>query len=156
MTENNIIRLRPHHLVDIFKHIGNGLDLSKPHSYGHAQHLIADKILKNPDCMVEFVCENDDICKPCIHLMPDNFCDDELSQLDPPMSKQTYNDNLDRRLFKMLKISPGYKTTARDFLNTVLTLLPEIVPLATHPGGDEKYTENGLLNVSRILDGNAL
>lgn len=148
-NNDNIINLRPHHLIDIFKHMGNGHDLSKPHPYGHAQHLIARKILDNPELEIKFVCENDDLCKPCCHLNDANLCDDVLAQLTPPISKQLYNDELDKSLFKMLGIKPGYKMTAGKFLETILSLMPDIVPLATHPGRNEKYTADGLSSAQK-------
>jgi len=150
MTENNvIIRLRPHHLIDIFKHSGNGRDLTKPHPYGHAQHLVAEKILNNPDIEIEFVCENDDICKPCKHRGADNLCADVLSLLSPPVSKQQYNDELDKRVFKLLEIVPGQKMSARGFLEILLSRISEISPAATHPRQDEEYTGTGLLNAAK-------
>ena len=153
MTENNaIIRLRPHHLIDIFKHSGNGLDLSKPHPYGHAQHIIAEKILNNPDTEIEFICENDDICKPCRHRGADNLCSDVLSRFSPPVSKQQYNDELDKSVFEMLEIVSGERMSARVFLELLLSRISEIVPLATHPGQDAEYTESGLLNAVKIWE----
>jgi hypothetical protein len=48
---------------------------------------------------IEFVLAADDICAPCRHLQPNGLCDDILSQLTEPVSKQTYNDDLDGKLF---------------------------------------------------------
>ena len=150
-NNDKVIKLRPHHLIDIFKHIGNGRDLSKPHPYGHAQHFIVREILDNPELKVKFVCENDDICKPCRYLNTNNLCCDVLSQLTPPISKQLYNDKLDKSLFKMFRIRPGHKVIVRKFLEIILSQISDIVPLVTHPGQDEKYTLDGLSNAAEVL-----
>jgi hypothetical protein len=148
------MKLRLHHLIDIFKNLGNGHDLSKPHPYGHSQHLVVQRILDDPKQEIELVCENDDICKNCRHLNKDNSCSDVLSQLEQPVSKQKYNDDLDKALFKMLKIKPGHMTTAGEFLQIILAHMPKIVPLVTHPERDEKYTEAGLLRAGKIINKN--
>lgn len=143
------MRLRPHHLIDIFKGIGNGRDLSKPHEFGHAQHIIAQKIQEEPETVVEFICENDDICMPCRNLGKDNICIDILKL--PPMKKQDYNDALDKKLFDYLNIRPGTKMAVLEFMELVLSKMPEIIAIATHPGADKTYTEQGLLKIREKL-----
>lgn len=144
------MKLRPHHLIDIFKGLGNGRDMSKPHEFGHAQHIIVQKIRKDSETIVEFICENDDICTPCRNLGKDNICIDILKV--PLMKKQDYNDALDKRLFNYLKITPGTKMTVMEFMELVLSKMPDIIPIATHPGADEAYTEKGLLNIRAKLE----
>jgi hypothetical protein len=73
-----------------------------------------------------------------------------LSQFFPPIPKWIYNEDLDERLFKMLGIDPGDKISAAEFLEKILSHMPEIIPLATHPGEDESYTKNGLLNAMKL------
>jgi hypothetical protein len=138
------MRLRPHHLADIFKAYGNNRDLFTPHPYGHAQHEIAEKVLNDPDTVVEFVLENDDICKPCRHLNPDNSCSDVLSQCSPVMPKQVYNDGLDLNIFKELDMKPGTCMSAVEFLKLLMTKAPKIFSLLTHPGSEEENTSSGL------------
>jgi hypothetical protein len=140
------INLRPHHVLDIFKYLGNGGNLSESHSYRHSCHEIVQEILNNPTIKIELTCENDDICKSCKYLNANNTCSDVLTQFTPPIPKQIYNDELDKRLFVMLRIRIGYKTTAGKFLDKILLHMPEIIPLITHPGESEEYTEKALLN----------
>jgi len=145
------MKLRPHHIIDIFKHLGNEQNLPQPHPYGHSQYLVVQMILNDPQQEIELICENDDICKNCIHINTDNTCSDVLSQLEQPVSKQEYNDNLDKALFKMLGIKPGQMTTVKEFLQITLENMPKIVPYVTHPGQNEKYTENGLFKAGKFI-----
>jgi len=124
--------------------------MSKPHEFGHAQHEIVKRILESSETAVEFVCENDDICAPCRNLGKDNICTDILTI--PPIPKQDYNDALDKKLFEFLGIKPGAKMSVTEFMELVLSKMPEIIPLATHPGADKKYTENGLRAIREKLD----
>ncbi len=147
------MRLRPHHLIDIYKSLGNGREvyLLQSNSNGHSQPLVVRSILDDPEQKIELICENDDICKNCRHLQKDNSCVDMLQKLEPPVSKQLYNDNLDKKLFATLEISPGYMTTAVNFLQLVLENEEDIVPMATHPGGEEEFTRNGIRNAGEVL-----
>jgi hypothetical protein len=149
--KNKTINLRPHHVIDAFKYFGNGHVLPEAHSYKHAQHDIVHEISNNPTQKIRLICENDDICKKCKHLNSNNTCNDMLSQFTPPIPKQIYNDELDKRLFVMLGIRIGHKTTAERFLDKILSHMPEIIPLITHPDESEEYTEKALLNARAML-----
>ena len=126
------MQLRPHHTIDIISSCGHGAEL-KPHPYGHAVHTVAKAILSDIDMQVELIVGADDICRPCKHLKPDGQCDDVLSQLDPPMSKQEYNDDLDLRLFAQFGLEPGTVMSIRQFLEIVDAHVPgaEGEPFAT-------------------------
>ena len=76
-----VMRLRPHHLIDIITDYGHGRRFA-PHPYGHAVHSVAQRIVDDPDIEIEFVLRADDICSPCCHLQADGQCDDVLRQLD--------------------------------------------------------------------------
>ena len=137
------MKLRPHHVLDIIADHGRGAEL-KPHPYGHAVHTVARSILSNPDLEVEFVIGADEICRPCAHLRPDGLCDDVLRQLNPPVSKQKYNDGLDERLFDYLGLASGRVTTIRKYLEIVADHVPGIETICTHPGEDPAARLQGL------------
>ena len=134
------MRARPHHLIDIISQHGAGTPF-RPHAYGHAVHLVAEQVIADPDTVVEFVVDADDICAPCIHLV-DGRCDDVLSQLDPPgdrkrsHSKQDYNDDLDRRLLEFLGMHEGQVMSFREYLRVIREHLAGIEAVCTHPGED--------------------
>jgi hypothetical protein len=137
------MRLRPHHLIDIIRSYGQGVEF-KPHPYGHAQHTVAAQVLADLDMEIELVLAADDICHPCRHLQPDGRCDDVLAQLAEPISKQTYNDGLDARLFPHLQIRPGARMTVREFLEKLNAHTPGIEKICTHPGESQERRLEGL------------
>ena len=44
-----MVRVKPHHFVDIITAIGGGRTVFEPHSYGHAVHSVAAKVLRHRD-----------------------------------------------------------------------------------------------------------
>jgi hypothetical protein len=137
------MKLRPHHLIDIVCDYGHGVAFT-PHPYGHAVHTVAAKVIDDPDLEVEFVLAADDICTPCRHLRADGQCEDVLGQLAEPVSKQTYNDGLDRKLFAHLRMEPGTRMRVRAFLERLDAHMPGIVGVCTHPGEEEQRRLEGL------------
>jgi hypothetical protein len=137
------MKLRPHHVLDIISDHGHGVEF-KPHPYGHAVHTVAGAILSNLELEVEFVIGADEICRPCTHLHADGRCDDVLHQLDPPISKQRYNDDLDARLFGYLGLMSSRVITIRKYLEIVAKHLPGIEKICTHPGEDQADRLAGL------------
>ena len=138
-----IIKLRPHHLLDIVSDYGHGVKF-EPHPYGHAVHTVAQMVLSNAGLKAEFIVGADEICRPCKHLQPDGQCDDVMPNLEPPSSKQKYNDDLDRQLFNYLDFTPGTIVTIRQFLETLNEKVPGIEKICTHPGEDQKARLDGL------------
>ena len=138
-----VMRLRPHHLIDIITDYGHGRRFA-PHPYGHAVHSVAQRIVDDPDIEIEFVLRADDICSPCCHLQADGQCDDVLRQLDPPVPKQDYNDELDRQLFERLDIAPGARMRVSEFLTLLQMRTPGIELLCAHPGETKDQRLDGL------------
>ncbi|MEA3401429.1 MAG: DUF1284 domain-containing protein [Armatimonadota bacterium] len=128
------MRARPHHLIDIVTQYGAGRAFG-PHDYGHAVHTVAERVISDPDVAVEFVVDADDICAPCVHLV-EGRCDDVLSQLDPPVSKQAYNDDLDRRLLAHLEMHEGQVMSFREYLAVIRAHIDGIEQVCAHPGED--------------------
>jgi len=137
------MKLRPHHVLDIVSGYGQDVEF-KPHPYGHAVHTVARSILSNVDLEFEFAVGADEICQPCTHLRPDGQCDDVLHQLEPPISKQKYNDDLDRRLLDYLGLTPAKAITIREYLEVVAKSLPGVEKICTHPGEDQEARRRGL------------
>ncbi len=152
----NIIKLRPHHVLDIISDYGHGQQF-KQHEYGHALHVVADSIIADLDQNVEFIIGADEICKPCKHLLHDGECDDVLHQVYPPKQKQKYNDELDEKLFNYLGIPKNSIMTIRKYLEIVDELLPGIEMVCAHPGENLdlrlKGLERGLIRLG-VREGN--
>lgn len=139
------MKLRPHHVLDIIRTFGNDIPF-KPHPYGHALHRVAAEILADVDLEIEFILGADEICEPCKHLTVDGQCEDMLHLLENPLSKQEYNDDLDKRLFEYLNFEPGTIMSLRAYLELVNSKMPDIVEICTHPNEDKQFRLNGLIN----------
>ncbi len=137
------IELRPHHLLDIVRDYGHGI-VYQPHAYGHALHLVAAEVLARPDQEIIFVIAADSICRPCRNLRSDGSCADILSQLAEPISKQSYNDALDRRLWAYLELDRGNRLRVRQFLERVNQRLAGLEKVCSHPGEDEAFRRDGM------------
>ena len=138
----DIMELRPHHILDIVKSYGAG-SAFRPHPYGHAVHTVAKQILSDLEIKVRLIVGSDEICQPCIHLQPDGLCDDVLHQLNPPISKQTYNDDLDRRLLAYFGLREGDRMTFGEYLEVIREHFEGLPDICTHPGDSvEERTTN--------------
>ena len=145
-----MLHIRPHHLIDIVRNIGQGRPVV-PHPYGHAQHVITRAILDGSGREFVLVARADDLCKPCMHLTRDGVCDDNLSQLEEPVSKQEYNDTLDRRLLAFFGYREGDRVTLDDFLDRISERFEELLPLCVHPKEDLTARREGLLRGVKAL-----
>jgi hypothetical protein len=135
--------LRPHHLLDILRDYGYGIRY-EPHEYSHALHIVAKQVMNDLDQEIVFVVAADDICKPCRHLCADGSCNDMIRVGNETISKQAYNDALDRRLWMYLGLDKCNRMTARDYFHRVRERLDGIEDVCTHPGEEKTYRKNGL------------
>jgi len=113
----DVIYIKPHHFVDIITSFGAGKAKFEPHPYGHALHIVAEKILDNRDILLEIELVADDICKPCKHNI-NGLCDDIIDtsfRPKAPSSKREWNLLIDHRWCERLKIKQGDRLTARQF-----------------------------------------
>jgi hypothetical protein len=112
-----VIRIKPHHFIDIITALGRGETSFEPHPYGHAVHTVAASLLKDRDAMLEMELGADDICQPCKH-NKDGLCDDTIDtsfRPDAPSSKRLYNLTIDQRWCQRLSLKQGDRITAREF-----------------------------------------
>ncbi len=108
-------------------------------------HLVAKAVLADVNRKVQFVVGADDICKPCKHLQANGLCDDVVDSVSPPISKQKYNDQLDRRLLKVLDFDEGSVMTVRQYLQIVGRKLPGLEKVCSHPKEDQQQRLKGLV-----------
>jgi hypothetical protein len=142
--ESDITLLRPHHILDIITRYGQNIQF-KPHPYGHALHTIAKKMIDDSNLKIKLIIGADDICQPCKHLLSSGYCSDVLHQLNPPLSKQDYNDDLDRRLLSYLNLVPETVLTLREYLDVISLNIPGIETVCAHPKENRKNRLNGLM-----------
>ncbi len=114
---DEVIRIKPHHFVDIVTRFGQGARIPEPHPYGHALHRVFEHILRDPDVLLEMQLGADDVCAPCRHNI-DGRCDDVIDtsyRPEAPASKQQWNLLIDRRWCERLGLAQGRRLTARQF-----------------------------------------
>jgi hypothetical protein len=122
------IRIKPHHLIDIINYYGADSLRLTPHPYGHAYHLVAQRLLDDREVLLQLELGADDICAPCDHNI-DGICDDVLDQTarpQVPRLKRVYNLRLDRRWCERLELAPGQRLTSAAFCERLLTLEGDI------------------------------
>jgi hypothetical protein len=145
-----MLRLRPHHLIDIIRNIGQERPVV-PHPYGHAQHIVTRAILDGTEHEVMLTVGADDLCQPCIHLTAEGLCNDILAQLEYGFLKQQYNDELDSRVLEYLGLEENSVVHMNDFLNLVESKISGLVSICTHPKEDEISRREGLEKGLMIL-----
>ena len=116
------IRIRPHHLLDIIRDYGNEIERDA-HPYGASLKEVTDVVLSNIDKKVRLVSRVDSICITCSKLR-DNIC---YAKINDDLLMRDYNDNLDDKLFNVMKLSPESELTVRAFLEIVNRNLSSII-----------------------------
>jgi len=125
------IRIKPHHFVDIIRDCGAGEICFEAHPYGHALHLVATRIISDPDAPLVMELGADDICGPCRHNIA-GLCDDMIdTSFRPaaPASKREYNLLVDRRWCERLGLKQGDRLTARELCERVRDLAGDITDI---------------------------
>jgi len=110
------IHIKPHHFIDIIASFDNK-EIFLPHEYGHAQHIVANKIFTEKEIVLIMELGADDICKPCIHNV-NGICDDTIDTSFRPLapkSKNEWNLLIDNRWCKKLNIKQGDRLTPVEF-----------------------------------------
>lgn len=116
------IRIRPHHLLDIIRDYGNEVE-KDAHPYGASLKEVTNEVLSDIDQTIILVSRVDSICITCSKLK-DNIC---LAKINDDLLMRDYNDNLDDKLFNVMKLSPESELTARAFLEIVNRNLSSII-----------------------------
>jgi hypothetical protein len=128
MTE--LLHIKPHHFLDILTRHGAEQGFP-PHPLGHAQHLVAARVLADPQLMLELVLGADDICAPCSKLIA-GHCTDMTEIGGRTRGKGEYNRALDERWLARLALEAGtqiiaadYARLARERMGDIYSLYPE-------------------------------
>lgn len=101
-----MIKIKPHHFMDIIKLYGSGLSEFIPDLvYRHDFYSVANKIVSNRVSELILTDGEDDICRPCKFLNKEGFCTDSISHVANITSKDSYNKLLDNRLMNMMDLS---------------------------------------------------
>ena len=103
--KNKQINLRVHHFFDIIRDFGKGEDIS-PHPYQHSFHKIANLIRNNSDLRIKIVIKCDSVCDGCIYYKK-GYCEDVLNHRKDFISKEEFNNQIDRRIIEKCLIKKG-------------------------------------------------
>lgn len=114
MKSNEMISIRPHHLLDIIRDFGNKREV-KEHRWGASLSTVTQKILADTNRIVVFVMGVDAICETCSQLQND-ICQAEISR---DLLMRDYNNRIDRELFEALQLAPGSQLQIGEFLQLV-------------------------------------
>ena len=118
---STVVRIKPHHFVDIVTAYGAGQNHFEPHPLGHAVHTVAQRLLADRDVVLEFELGADDVCAPCTK-NNDGICEDVIDtsyRPEAPSSKREWNLIIDRRWCACLGIDQGERMTAREFCRRI-------------------------------------
>ena len=126
-----VIRIKPHHLVDIVTSIGAGKTTFQPHPYGHAVHTVSERVWADRDALLEMALGADDICAPCVH-NAEGLCEDTIDtsfRPGAPSLKREWNLMIDLRWCKRLGLSEGDRVTARAFCERLSALAGDLTDI---------------------------
>jgi len=117
----DLVRIKPHHFVDIITSFGAGQRTFDPSPYGHAVHTVSEHILSDRAVMLELVLGMDDICAPCRNNRG-GVCVDTIDisyRPEAPSSKEAWNERIDLRWFERLGLKEGDRLAASEFCRIV-------------------------------------
>lgn len=110
----NIV-IKPHHLLDILKLYGKGIENFVPDiNYKHNFYLIANMIVNGKVEFIRFTRDCDDICRPCKYCKTEK-CYDVVAFLNG-YSKDQYNKEIDDELLKIWSLRFGMDYNFKDIL----------------------------------------
>lgn len=147
------IRIKPHHFIDILRDFGRGTTAFEPHPYGHAVHVVAARVLRDRDAMLEMELGADDICEPCVHNVG-GLCDDTIDtsfRPDAPSSKREYNLLIDRRWCERLGLAQGDRLTARDFCRRLRDRMGDLTAIYRENPPDRVAARDRALRLGVVL-----
>ena len=148
-----MIRIKPHHFIDIVRDFGRGQTTFEPHPYGHAVHTVAQAVLDDPDVVLEMELGADDICAPCIHNI-NGLCDDTFDtshRPEAPTSKREWNLLIDQRWCERLGLEQGARLSARQFCQLLRDRMGDITPIYREVPPERTAERAG--DIARGMDG---
>lgn len=140
-----MIKMRPHHLLDILRDYGNDR-VRGAHPWGASLSNVTSTVLSDPEHEIEFVLNVDSICETCSKLNA-HICEAKINE---QLLMRDYNDRLDIDLFRELDILPNTKMSLVDFAVKVSKNL-SVLCLFTSPNEDSSLRRKGTLSALQRL-----
>ena len=132
-----MIKIRPHHLLDIIRDFGNEVK-RETHPWGASLAIVTQTILSNINQKVEFVMGVDSICEKCTKLNG-HICE---ARINNELLMRDYNDRIDHALFSALNLAPGKSLTVIEFLRKINNNI-EVLNLFSSPSNDPVSRKHG-------------
>ena len=150
----DLVRIKPHHFVDIITalaargvssephpdgHAGMNFGAEKlrdyldaSHPYGNGAPIVSERVLRDHDTLLEIIeLGADDICEPCKHNL-DGLCDDIIEpgvRPGAPRSKHEWARRLDERWCERLQVKQGDRLTAQELCERLRDLAGDIADI---------------------------
>jgi hypothetical protein len=122
-----MIRIKPHHFIDIIKLYGKGIEQFVPdEEYKHNFYSVANEIISNHQVYIELTIDEDDICSTCNYIGEDGTCVDKLDHIDGIKLKDTWNKILDHRIIDYTNVIEYSKYTAQEYCKILYSIKEHI------------------------------
>ena len=146
------IIIKPHHLLDIFKLHGKGINKFIPdEKFNHDFYLIGNAVIENRVKRIKFTYNYDNICEPCNYLK-NKLCTDKFTYHNIVYDKNDYNEKLDIRLFRLLGIDKDKSYEFKDIVNLInKKMCIELINLAWY-GSDKEDNESRYIFTKKDLE----
>ncbi|MGL5435231.1 MAG: DUF1284 domain-containing protein [Lachnospiraceae bacterium] len=129
------ITIKPHHLLDIYKLHGAGIQHFAPNKkYRHDFYRIGNQILNHQVKYIQFTADADIICIPC-RFCQEGICTDTFLHYGTETIKDGYNRQLDQKIIKLLNLK---ESTTYNYQH----LLPLLSTHLTEPFINQVWTQN--------------
>ncbi|GKU24399.1 DUF1284 domain-containing protein [Clostridium folliculivorans] len=121
-----MIKIKPHHFMDIIKLYGFGIEKFIPdRKYNHNFYLIANEILKDKNVKIEITIGKDDICMPCKYIKND-ICQDFITHIQYIKSKDEWNKIIDKRILEYAELQVNQILSAYELCNKLYLIKEKI------------------------------
>jgi hypothetical protein len=100
---------------------------------------VTNDVLSDIDQKIRLVSRVDSICVTCSKLR-ENIC---FAKINDDLLMRDYNDNLDDKLFDVMKLSPESEITVRSFLEIVNINISSIVAQFRSPSNNSEVRRAG-------------
>ena len=122
-----MIKIKPHHFLDIIKLYGKGIEKFIPdEKYNHNFYSVANEIINNHKVLIGITLGEDDICSPCKYIGKDGICIDKIEHINGVNSKDEWNKILDNRIIGYTKILENNKFSAFKYCEILYSIKEQI------------------------------
>lgn len=113
--------------MDIIKLYGKGIENFVPDlKYKHDFYLVANEIIENHQTSIIITPDQDDICFPCKFLGKDGKCADSIDHIPGIISKNDWNQTIDKRIMEYSGICDGSIYSAQELCEILYAIKERI------------------------------